>query len=230
MASNEWTIILYLSFGFFVSQFLRSYYVKHDPQYGDENYNRQRHNYLMDEADKGKGRFEVGFSFFHNRKDTVSYKYGYITAVLLGLVTFCIMFSIFSLLPALEDISPKQFSREYLIWVILPLAAIFCLSDVFGPSLMKLILNGALIVLAGLMFYVSFPDLPRPFWAIAGFLLAFVSFLVTIGYRWITSWVKDRVGKYGIIAVYRHPTIFYGGTLMYIILAGIIGVLVIALK
>lgn len=229
MEVNQWIISLYLSFGFFWSQFLRSYYVKRDPQYGDAKYNRQWHNYVMDQDDRGKGRFEVGFSFFHSRKDTVRYRYGYVTAILLGLITLGILVSIFNILPAFGSIDAMQYFRNYLIWLIIPLVAIYCISDVFGPSLVKLILNGALIVMAGLMFYVSFPDVSKPFLPIAALVIGFVSFIATIGYRWVTSWVKDRIGTYGVLATYRAPTIFYGGTLIYIVLFGVIGTIIIVL-
>lgn len=229
MEIHEWIISLYLSVGFFLSQFLRSYYVKRDPQYSDVKYNRQWHNYVMDKNDKGKGRFEVGFSYFHSRKDTVRYRYGYITAIFLGITTLGILIPIFHLLPPYSNIGATQYIIDYLVWLIIPIVVIYCISDVFGPSLTKLVLNGALIVMVGLMIYVSFPDVSKPFWPIVSSLIAFVTLLVGIGYYWVISWVRDRVGKYGVIATYRAPTIYYGGSLAYIVIVGIIGTILIIL-
>jgi len=194
---DRWVILFYISFGFFLTQLLRSYYVKHDPQYSDPEYNRRWHNYIMEEGEKG--RFEVGLSFFHSRKDTVGYKFGYRSAILLGITTFFILLPILFHLPNHEINGLETFSRDYMLWIAFPLVSIWLIADFFGPSLTKFILNGTLIAMTFLIFYLSLSNNGKT-WVITPFLAIFWG-LIGIGYKWLTSWVRDRLQKYGVIMV-----------------------------
>jgi hypothetical protein len=177
-----------------------------------------------------KGRFEVGLSYFHSRRDTVGYRYGYMTAILLGIISFLIVFSIFQLLPPLGTIHSEQFLKNYLLWLALPFISLLIIADVFGPSATKNYLNLALLLIAGLMIYISMPDAIAPFWTALGFFLTITSILGAVGRWWITGPVKDRLQRYAPDwkGTYRAPAIYYEFVLAYVILAGIIGVLIIS--
>ena len=188
-------IPLYLGAGFFLCEFTHSWYVKRDPA--------------------NSGNLALGLPFLHHR--TISYKTGYISAIVFGIVTFVTLFLLISFrIPSIAGLTFEEFLNHYFLWILAPLIAMLVALAVVGASASKAVLALATIAASTILFYASCKDATlysvlaiwRDSWPVYALLAA-------LGAYWITVYQRQKLERKhkDLGWAYRAPVLYFYGML-----------------
>lgn len=190
-------IAIYFSISIVLSQILHTYYVKNDPAY--------------------KGRLGIGIPFFN--KDTVDYKFGYSSAVVVLISSTFVLFSVFNLLPPLGNLTFDKLFFDYALWIFLTIIGIGLISEMTNPSATKILLDLTAVFMICIILYSSTISPNTAIIAMSIGTMTTVVFLV--GINWISQFQKDRVKESGYVHVYFNPALYYFGSFGFNLVVGV---------
>lgn len=187
---------IYFSISITLSQILHTYYVKKDPKYN--------------------GRLGIGIPFFN--KNTVDYKFGYISAIVVFFSSMLISLSIFNLLPALDNLSVKDLFFNYSIWIFLPLVGLNLFSWTFNPSATKILLDSTTLFMVAIILYSSAVN-PN-----SNIVMSSIIFMASMtsgmGIVWVSQFQKHRLDYPQ--HVWFIPSLYYFASLIFNMFTGTI--------